>query len=312
MFEDSVIFSDEIIYWSIGVKPIINSIHTGAKRIITTRPFSPQFLLNLIEQYKINILYVATFSLILCLKNEMIDKTDLSSVKTLIFYGSKFPSSLSLKLKRYFFNAKECVSVYGMTEIGRIGMSYIDANGNRSGEKMYNGRQAKIVDENGNRCGPGINGELCMKLTGEFLGYLDDPKANAEAIDDEGFFHTGDVVHFDDNGIIFIEDRKKNVIDVFYFDSVILPSEIEDFLVSVLDIKEVCVVGVQVASGEALPAAVIVLKPTSKLTARDVYNLVAGKKNAFDLTFAHSKFSFFHHYREVSQSLKTSWWSLLC
>lgn len=286
---NSIIFSDEAIYWNIAIKPIIDSIHSGVARLITTKPFSPTLQLKLIEQYKINVLYICTFSLSLCLKHEMIDKTDLSSVKTINFYGSKWPSSLGSTLKRYFPNTK-CVSWYGMTEIGTVSYSCIDASGNIGGYRLFENRQAKIVDERGNRRGPGVNGEICVKIKSEFIGYLDDAEANAAAVDDEGFFRTGDVGHFDENAILFVEDRKKNVIDVFYYDGIILPSEIENCLLAVPDIKEVCVVGVTVASGEALPAAVVVRNSNSKLTTRDVYNVVAGAINALNLFhcgFAH-------------------------
>lgn len=233
----SIIFSDESIYWTVAIKPIIDSIHNGATRLITKMPFTPDLQLKLIEQYKISIIYIATSSLILCLKSELIDKIDVSSVKILRFYGAKWPSSLGPSLKRYFRGA-DCGSWYGLTEIGRTGSSSINEDGTTSGYRLTENRQAKIIDENGYRCGPGVNGEICFKINNEFFGYLDDPQANAAPIDNEGFFRTGDVGYFDDNGILFIEDRKKNVLNVYYFDSVILPSEMEDCLIAVLILKK--------------------------------------------------------------------------
>lgn len=274
---NSVIFTDESIYWTVAIKPIIDSIHNGAKRLITTQTFSPELQLKLIEQYKINIINISTSSLILCLKNEMIEKSDLSSVKIIHFYGSKWPSSLGLTLKHYFPNAN-CDSWYGTTEIGRVSVSNTDDNGNLTGYRLFQNRQAKVIDESGNRCGPKMNGEMCFKIKSEFLGYLDDVKTTTAAIDNESFFHTGDVGYFDENGTFFIEDRKKNVLNSFYFDDVILPSEIEDFLVAVPDIKEACVVGIPVATGEALPAAVIVKKLSSILSAHTIYRLIEGKQ----------------------------------
>lgn len=273
---DSVVFCDESIYWAVGIKPIIDCIHSGATRLITMKPFSPQFELKQIEQFKINVLYISAFSLTSCLKNPMIDHTDLSSIKSIIFYGSKFPSSLGPILRKYFPNAN-CKSWYGMTEIGRLAILHIDENGNSSGERLFNNRQVKIVDECGNRCGFGVNGELCFKLQNEFLGYLDDSLATEACIDSEGFFHTGDVGHFDENGLLYMADRIKNVLNIFYFDAIMLPSEIEDCLIANPNIQEICVVGISVATGETLPAAVIVPNSNSTLTTRDVYNIIAGE-----------------------------------
>lgn len=211
-----------------------------------------------------------------CLKSDQINKTDLSSIKTICVFGCKLAPTLIPTINRYFHNAK-CFSVYGMTEIGAITNKTIDTQGKSSGEILCEGRVAKIVDVNGNRCGPNVNGEICTKLRGEFLGYLDDPEANAAAIDEEGFFRTGDIGHFDDSGILFIEDRKKNVITVYYFDGVALPSEMEECLIAVPNIQEVCVVGIPIQSGTDLPAAVVVRKPNSNLSRRDVFNVVAGE-----------------------------------
>lgn len=278
---NSIIYSDETIYWTVGLRPIVDSIYNGATRLISTKPFSPEYELKLIEQYKVNIVQISTFSFILCLKNEMINKTDLSSVKIVHLFGSKWPSSLGSRLRRYFPKT-EFITWYGMTEIGFLASRTIDSHGNIDGYQIWNNLQVKIVDNSGNRNGPGCNGEICFKVNNQFLGYLDDPIANAHFIDNDGFYRTGDIGHFDDNRNLFIEDRKKNVIDVFYFDSIIVPAEIEAYLVAMPDIGEACVVGIPVVSGEALPAAAVVLKPESKLTAPDIYNVIAGKKTYFE------------------------------
>lgn len=230
----------------------------------------------MIEEHKISILYIPPFNLIPCLKSDVINKTDLLSMRTIYFYGCKLTPTLIPIVNQYFPNT-DCVSWYGMTEIGRLAVSIIDAQGKSSGERLLESREVKIIDGVGTRCGPNDKGEICFKINGEFLGYLDDPVANAAAIDDEGFYRTGDVGHFDENGILFIEDRKKNVIIVYYFDGVILPSEMEECLIAVPDIQEVCVVGIPVESSTALPAAVVVRKPNPNLSPRDVFEVVAGE-----------------------------------
>lgn len=99
------------------------------------------------------------------------------------------------------------------------------------------GYTVKVVDENGKRCGPNAHGEICVKSKSKFLGYLDDAKTTVNAIDNEGFFITGDIGHFNENGILSIDDRKKNIIkNVFYFRGFILPIKLESYLIQYTDI----------------------------------------------------------------------------
>lgn len=57
---------------------------------------------------------------------------------------------------------------------------------------------------------------MTMDIKHQFLGYLDDSDATAAAIDQDGFFRTGDIGHFDNDGNLFVVDRKKDVMNVFY------------------------------------------------------------------------------------------------
>lgn len=276
MDSDTIAFSNDLIYWTAAIKPITDSIYNGFCRVITSGPFTPELRLTLIQQFKVTVLYIYAHNLVLCLKSECIKKMDLSSVKSIYTYGGKWPSSLGATFKRYFPNSANCLSWYGMTEVGAMTKAKIDADGLIGDAELCEDCQLKIIDESGNRCSPGMNGEVCYKLKHEFRGYLDDPKANETAIDDEGFFHTGDVGRFDENGHLSIEGRTKNDITVFYSDRIILPSEMEEYLLTVPDILEACVVGVPVAFGGNLPAAVIIRKKDSELTTHDVHNVIAG------------------------------------
>lgn len=261
------------IFWTVGIRPIIDCIYNGAKRIITKKPFSPELQLHLIEKYNVNVLYIPPFNLVPCIKNDMIHKVDLSSVKTIYFYGGETLPTLISAVNHYMPSAHS-VPWYGMTEVGRIAFQ-----GNDCGKHLVNGCTAKIVDEDGNRCGQNISGEICVMKKHQFLGYFDDSVATANAIDGEGFFRTGDIGHFDDNGTLFIEGRKKNVQNIFYFEGVIVPSEIEKCLVSLPDIEEACVVGIPITTGTVLPAAVVVRKLNSNLGQREVFDAAKGEND---------------------------------
>lgn len=217
--------------------------------------------------------------MVACLKNEQIHKTDLSSVKQINFYGGKVPTNIVASINYHFPNAilLEC---YGMTEIGVITLSYI--NDDADGLATHNGQlyydyTAKIIDDDGNRCGPNVSGELCLKSVNNFFGYLNDPITNAASIDDDGFLRSGDICHFDEMGNLWIEARKKEIVKLFHFYGNLVPSQIEYFLHQMPGIKDVCVVAIPIVCGQGLPAAVIVRCPMSTLSKCDVFNAVAGE-----------------------------------
>lgn len=272
---DNILLCFEEIFWTAGVKPLIDTIHNGMTRILTSKSFTPELQLKLIEKYSVTVLYNPALSMVGCLKSSHIHNTNVSSVQAIFFYGCKIPNNLVSEVNRYFPNAL-LLSCYGLTEIGIVTFSILDAHSNPNSGDLYPGTIAKIIDDNGIRCGPNINGEICIKKKSSFLGYLGDRQTTAAAVDPEGFFHTGDSGHFDGNGQFVFDDRIKNFIRAYYFIFVIEVSEIEDYLRTMPDIMEVCVVGIPITTDTSLPAAVIVRRPESTLSERDVYNAVAG------------------------------------
>lgn len=170
-----------------------------------------------------------------------------------------------------------------MTEIGVISTYKINDRTSAPNGELYNEYTAKIVDDQGNRCGPCDIGELCLKNNTKFFGYYGDEEATAAAIDDEGYLHTGDMAYFDKTGYLHVEGRKKDIAKVFYFYGVLVPYQIEDCLVALPGVSEVCSVAVPIACGSGLPAAVVVKSPGSNVTKHDIYNAITSKHLVFFL-----------------------------
>lgn len=265
----------------------MNSIYHGAVRIISSKPFAPELQLRIIDKYKVTVLFNTPSIIAACIKSDCIRKYDLSSVKRIYFYGAKLPNTLVPDINHYFPNADLDV-VYGLTEAGLVSSNLLNAptraqthfqanNMNINGGQLFNGCSVKIIDDAGNRCGPNRNGEICAKNEHQFISYYDDPIATAAAMDSEGFFRTGDIGHFDDNGNLFVQDRKKFVANVFYFANTLVPSSIEECLIKLPGVLEVCVVAVPLACDECLPAAAIIRDPQSNLDSKTVFNAVAGE-----------------------------------
>lgn len=180
--------------------------------------------------------------------------------------------------------------------------------------ELYYEYTAKIVDDNGNRCGPFSVGELCLKNNTKLFGYYGDAAATEAAIDSEGFLHTGDMAYFDKNCYLHVEGRKKDIAKVFYFYGVLVPYPIEECLSALPGVSEVCSVAVPIACGSGLPAAVVVKSPGSNITKKDIYNAIASKSFAFFLTFIYlliinfPLFTFL--FRKFPQPIDTTWRSL--
>ncbi|MDR1204613.1 MAG: AMP-binding protein [Peptococcaceae bacterium] len=129
------------------------------------------------------------------------------------------------------------------------------------------GWETKIVDEDGREVKEGDVGELCVKGPGVMLCYFNDEKATAESIRD-GWLFTGDMARRDEDGFIFLVDRKKDVI--ISGGENIYPVQIENFLSDHSDVKDVAVIGVMDARLGEIAAAVVEVKPGRVCTEEDI------------------------------------------
>jgi acyl-CoA synthetase (AMP-forming)/AMP-acid ligase II len=104
-------------------------------------------------------------------------------------------------------------------------------------------------------------------------GYLNNPDATRYAIDGDGFFHTGDIGHVDDNDQYFIVDRLKELIKYKGFQ--VAPAELEALLLSNPKIADAAVIGVRDEENEEVPKAFVVLK--ERMSADEIMDFVAAR-----------------------------------
>jgi fatty-acyl-CoA synthase len=102
--------------------------------------------------------------------------------------------------------------------------------------------EVKIVDPRGETVAPGVVGELCARGYMVMLGYFENPAATAEAIDAEGWYHTGDLASMDERGYCRIEGRLKDMI--IRGGENIYPREVEEILFTHPCVADVAVVGI--------------------------------------------------------------------
>jgi long-chain acyl-CoA synthetase len=125
----------------------------------------------------------------------------------------------------------------------------------------------KIVDDNGNDLLPNTKGEIVVKGDNVMKEYFKNPEANVEALK-EGWLHTGDIGHMDEDGFFFITDRKKDMI--IRGGENIYPREIEEVLYSHPSVSLATVIGVRDKIYGELPKAFIVLKEGESTSEEDI------------------------------------------
>ncbi len=131
------------------------------------------------------------------------------------------------------------------------------------------GWQAKIVDERGQTVPRGEVGELAVFGPGVMTCYYNDPVATAAVLHD-GWLFTGDMAREDEDGFIYLVDRKKDVI--ITGGENLYPVQIEDFLRSNDNIKDVAVIGLPDHRLGEIAAAIIELKPGCRCTEEDIFD----------------------------------------
>ena len=133
----------------------------------------------------------------------------------------------------------------------------------------------RVVDDDNRPLGPNQPGELVLKGPSRTSGYWNNPEAYAAVLDADGWFHTGDIVRYDEDWYFYVVDRKK---DMFISGGEnVYPAEIEAVLYRHPAVHMCAVVGVPDARWGEVGKAVVVLKPGAIATAEELLDFMAGQ-----------------------------------
>ena len=249
------------------------SLLTGGKAVLL-KGTSPKTILQAVSEEHCTIVWLLVpwaQDLLLALDNKELDIADydLDQWRLMHIGAQPVPQSLIKHWKEYFPHHQYDTN-YGLSEsIGpgcvHLGVDNIDKVG-AIGKAGY-GWEAKIIDEQGETVKQGETGELAVKGPGVMTCYYRDPKATAEVLHD-GWLYTGDMAMEDEDGFIFLVDRKKDVI--ISGGENIYPVQIEDFLRTNEAILDVAVIGLADHRLGEISAAIIELKPGVECTEEDI------------------------------------------
>lgn len=216
---------------------------------------------------------VPTISAIL-LQMEDLKRHNFNHLRYISNTAASLPIAHIQKL-RELFSKTRIYSMYGLTECKRVSFlppEQIDIRPNSVGKGMPN-TEVYIIDENGNRVGPGIIGELVVRGANVMRGYWEMPEETAKKLKPglypgEMILYTGDLFKMDEEGYLYFVARKDDIIKSR--GEKVSPKEIENVLYEIDGVVEAAVVGVKdEVLGEAIKAFVV-LKDGINLTDRDI------------------------------------------
>ena len=249
------------------------SLYSGSKAILL-KGTKPEFVLDTVSKEKCTIVW-----LLVPWAQDILEALDSGKLKLedyelsqwrLMHIGAQpVPPSLIAKWKEYFPNHQYDTN-YGLSEsIGpgcvHLGVENIHKVG-AIGKPGY-GWEVKIVDENRKTVKRGEIGELAVKGPGVMTCYYNDEKATKEVLED-GWLFTGDMAQEDEDGFIFLVDRKKDVI--ISGGENLYPVQIEDFIRTNDNVHDVAVIGLPDKRLGEIAAAIIELKPDHHTTEEEI------------------------------------------
>ena len=192
----------------------MNVLTHGCTQVMVEK-FDPLVVLASIHKERCTAVYGVPTMFIAELNHPMFDLFDLSSLRTGIMAGSLCPVELMKRVEDKMF--MKVTSVYGLTEASpgmthtRIGQTF-EERCETVGYEFEHTEVAVIDPETGKECATGVQGELCNRGYNPMKGYYNNPQATAEAIDENGWLHSGDLGYRDEKGNYRITGRIKDMI----------------------------------------------------------------------------------------------------
>jgi len=262
-------------YHIYGMGVIMNYALSRGARVVVHSHFDLEEFLASIEEHGITFAHVVPPILLAMAKDPLVDEYDLSSLD-LINSGA---APLGEELARAVEKRVGCTvgQGYGLTETSPVTHHAATERESPTPKEsigpLLPNTEIQIVDvHTGEPVGPGERGELWIRGPQVMTGYLNQPEATADAIDEDGWFHTGDIGLVDERGDYYIVDRLKELIKFKGFQ--VAPAELEDVLLTHPTILDAAVVRSPDEEAGEVPKAFVV-RADESLSGEEVMEYVA-------------------------------------
>ncbi|EKI2789403.1 medium-chain fatty-acid--CoA ligase [Escherichia coli] len=241
--------------------------------------FTPDACLALLEQQRCTCMLGATpfvYDLLNVLEKQ---PADLSALRFFLCGGTTIPKKVARECQQLGI---KLLSVYGSTESSPHAVVNLDDPLSRfmhTDGYAAAGVEIKVVDDARKTLPPGCEGEEASRGPNVFMGYFDEPELTARALDEEGWYYSGDLCRMDETGYIKITGRKKDII--VRGGENISSREVEDILLQHPKIHDACVVAMpDERLGERSCAYVVLKAPHHSLSLEEVVAFFSRKRVA--------------------------------
>lgn len=256
----------------------LNIVARGAPTVVLSSDrFDIDLAFELIERHRLTNIFTVPTVLKMMVEHPSVDKWNHQSLRHVIYAGAPmYEADKKLALEKL---GPVLVQYYGLGEVtGNITVlpPYEHENAKRPSTCGYErtGMQVSIQDEAGNELAAGLTGEVCVVGPAVFVGYYNNPEANAKSFRN-GWFCTGDMGHMDAEGYIYLTGRSSDM--YISGGSNIYPREIEEKILTHEDISEVAVLGLPDAHWGEIGVAVCVRRQGVVLREEELLEWMAAR-----------------------------------
>jgi acyl-CoA synthetase (AMP-forming)/AMP-acid ligase II len=265
-----------------GLTVLLNYALRERATLVTMPRFDLPEFLRILSEERCSWVFIAPPIAVALAKHPLVDEYDLSALEVVFSGAAPLDGELATAVARRL--GCRVRQGYGMTELSPVSHA-IPLNRNdlplRSVGLALPGVECRLVDIESGRDipiphkGESAPGELLCRGPNVMLGYLGNPEATAETLDEDGWLHTGDVATVSSVGAYTIVDRLKELIK--YKGYQVAPAVLEAVLLAHPLIADAAVIGVQDDDGQEIPKAFVVVQPSAILTEDDVIGYVESR-----------------------------------
>ncbi|KAK4838847.1 hypothetical protein QYF36_016936 [Acer negundo] len=247
--------------------------------ILIMQKFEINSLLQLAEKHKVTVAPIVPPIVLAIAKSPDTEKYDLSSIRIMKSGAAPLGKELEDTVRAKFPNAV-LGQGYGMTEAGPVlamclsfAKEPFSIKAGACGTVVRNADMKILDPDTGKSLPRNQPGEICIRGAQIMKGYLNNPEATKETIDQDGWLHTGDVGYIDDNDELFIVDRLKELIKYKGFQ--VAPAELEAMLLSHPGIRDAAVVAKKDDEAGEVPVAFVVKSNDSQITEDEIKKFIS-------------------------------------
>jgi len=249
------------------------TLYQGGTAVIQ-RTFDPKVTFRLIKDERIDVLFGVPAIFLFLIQDSDFKSGAMSRLRSVMSGGAPLPVSL---IHQYHEAGIILQQGFGMSEAAP-GIAALDrdralAKAGSIGRPLFH-MEVRIVDDQNHDQAVGQTGELLIRGPNLMQGYWNRPEATVEAFM-EGWLHTGDLARMDEDGDLYIVERKKDM--YISGGENVYPAEVENTIFELPQVAEAAIIGVKDKTWGEVGQAIVVLKAGQKLTETEVLNFLKGR-----------------------------------